>query len=387
MKYFLVLDIGTTGIKALLFDEKLEPLPRAYFPLDKYVSENSRIVEQNPEEILEKSIKALQKVVAQIKINSSMIVGLGITTQRETTILWDKTTGKTIHPAIVWEDTRTKAYCDDLQKQYEKVILDKTGLQIDAYFSASKIHWILENIPESQDLLSKGNLLFGTVDTWILWNLLEGNPHVTDYTNASRTLLFNIHSFAWDNELLNIFAIPEKILPECKPTQSHFGILKKEILGFSLPALAVCGDQQSSMYAAGTTLYTTKITYGTGTFMMQTIGESFQTANHFFTTITPGKGKTLYALEAKVAKGGKQVEPYLDTPEELYPILDNIAEEAAFFVKKFPHQPSEVIVDGGLTRSDYLIKKQEELLGIPVRRQNIFDGTALGVAKLLKDSE
>lgn len=381
--HILVLDIGTTGVKALVFNDTLDVVSRVYKPLEKSVTPEGW-VEQDPRELVEASREVLQKVIADSKIPATSFLGVGVTNQRETTILWDKSTGKSIYPAIVWEDTRTKALCDTLQKKYGKQVQEKTGLKIDTYFSATKINWILENVEEAKELVKQNALLFGTVDTWILWNLLENNPHVTDYTNAARTLLFDIQTLEWDKELLNLFQVPVGVIPSVQPSSSLFGNLKKEILGFSLPVLAVAGDQQASMYAAGMEEGTTKITYGTGTFIMQIIGSRFKIIEPFFTTIAGYTDKPMYAVEAKIARGGKQVEPLLNKPVELQKFLTDLAIDVDTYLKQLPIKPKELILDGGVTRSDFLVSKQSEVSKIPVRKQKTFDGTALGVAMLAK---
>ncbi len=381
--HILVLDIGTTGVKALVFDDKFNIVSRIYKALEKSVTPEGW-VEQDPQELIEASKEVLQKVIAESKIPAASFLGLGITNQRETTILWDKTTGKSIYPAIVWEDTRTKALCDELQKKYGKQVQEKTGLKIDTYFSATKINWILENVKEAKGLLKQDTLLFGTVDTWILWNLLESKPHITDYTNAARTLLFDIQTLEWDRELLALFQVPAGVLPSVKPPSSLFGNLKKEILGFSLPVLAVAGDQQASMYAAGIEEGTTKITYGTGTFIMQIIGSQFKIREPFFTTIAGYTDKPIYAIEAKIARGGKQVEPLLNKPVELQKFLTDLTIDVDTYLKQLPIKPNELILDGGVTRSDFLVSKQSEVSKISVRKQKTFDGTALGVTMLVK---
>jgi glycerol kinase len=322
-------------------------------------------------------------VVKKSGLLEDAFIGLGIANQRETTILWNKNTGKPIYPAIVWEDIRTKKFCSQMQKKYGNIVRNKTGLVIDPYFSASKIWWILRNIPEAEQLVKKDNLIFGTVDSWILWNFLENHPHFTDYTNASRTLLFNIKTLAWDKELLKIFQIPAKILPTVKSSQFHFGNLKKDILGFPLAVLAVCGDQQASMYAAGVRKGTTKVTYGTGTFVMQIIGSRFATRDGFFTTLVPNAKQPLYALEMKINDTGKQIEQCLQKKVPLEAVLKEIAGKVNAIIKKLPIKPKILIADGGIIRDYQAISVQTAVSKIFVKPQSIYDGTAFGVAKLI----
>jgi len=383
MKNFLVLDVGTTGIKGFVFDSNLKPIAKSYYWLHKRFPKKGW-VEQNPKELVDKSILALKKAIKISGVPIKSIVSFGITNQRETTILWDKKTGRPIYPAIVWEDVRTLAKTKNLSKKHNALVSKKTGLSINPYFSATKIAWILENAPKAKTLLEKDRILFGTVDTWILWNLSKDKNHITDYTNASRTLLFNIKNLTWDKDLLKIFKIPASILPETQPSGSLFGYLDKKVVGVSLPIRAMCGDQQASMYAAGTKPYTTKITYGTGTFMMQIIGPRFAQKKPFFTTLTATIGKPVYALEGKIDCCGNRVDVLLNKKLSLVPIISTLSKEVANKIKKLPHKPKKLFVDGGLTQAPALPSIQSKATGIPVVKQSIYDGTGLGIAKLLK---
>ena len=211
-KFRLVLDVGTTGIKAFVFDEKFRQVTKVYQKLKKRFPRRGW-VEQDPHELVEVSRQVLRQAIKESKAARADFLGLGITNQRETTILWDKKTGLPIYSAIVWEDTRTKNFCRWLQFFHGRTVLNKTGLPIDPYFSASKINWLLHHLPAAKILLDKKRLLFGTVDSWLLWNFCQGHPHLTDETNASRTLLFNLRTRRWDKELLKIFEVPAQILP------------------------------------------------------------------------------------------------------------------------------------------------------------------------------
>ncbi len=379
----IVLDIGTSSIKAFIFDSSFNIVAQTHKPLKRFFPKRGW-VEQDPRELLSVSKNALREITKKSHLNQNSFSGLGITNQRETTICWDKKTGNPIYPAIVWEDTRTRRISSKLKKVFGKKIRAKTGLTTDPYFSATKIHWILKNIDSAKQLVDSGRLAFGTVDSWILWNLLEGQPHITDYTNASRTLLFNIVNLKWDKELLKIFEIPASILPRAMPSRASFGNLKKDILGFSLPINAVCGDQQASLFAAGTTKGVTKVTYGTGTFVMQSQGSSFGLNKNFFTTLVPGRKKPLYALEAKVARSGKAIEKVLHQPKKLKSLFVRLSKKVDKFLDKLPHKPKEIVVDGGATQAKLLLQLQAATSKLTVKKQRIFDGTALGVAMLTK---
>jgi len=382
----LVLDIGTTGIKAFVFNKKLEIVVRVYKPLKKYFPQKGW-VEQNPQEFVSVSKKALQQAVRASALPKNSFFGLAITNQRETTILWNKKTGKPVYPAIVWEDVRTKNLCADWRRRFEKTVRQKTGLSIEPYFSASKIRWILDNIKSVKLLLQQKRLVFGTVDSWIMWNFLKGKPHLIDYTNASRTLLFNIKTLAWDRKLGRIFQIPPQILPCAKPSQSLFGTLQKDILGVALPVRAVCGDQQASMYAAGIKKGTAKTTYGTGTFIMQILGPRFKMQKPFFTTLAPNAKRPFYALEAKIDCCGRKINSLLKKPKLLRLCLEKLARGVDKYLRKLPYQPKELIIDGGVTQAAYLVEIQSKISDMIIKKQKIFDGTALGAAMMMQKQE
>ncbi|PIR98576.1 MAG: hypothetical protein COT88_00925 [Candidatus Colwellbacteria bacterium CG10_big_fil_rev_8_21_14_0_10_41_28] len=382
--YSLVLDVGTTGIKASIFDGKNSLVLKKYIKLNKSFPKKGW-VEQDPKELLSKSIRVIKDVASESGIPLLSIGGLGITNQRETTILWDKRTGKPAYPAIVWEDTRTKDICSRLSRRNKAKVVEKTGLPIDTYFSATKIKWILENVSGAKKLLEKQRLLFGTVDSWIIWNITRDQNHLTDYTNASRTLLFNIKELSWSKELLDIFDIPKEILPEAIPSKSVFGILNNSILGIPLPIKAVCGDQQSAMVAAGIKRGSTKITFGTGTFPMQVIGGRPEIHKDFLTTIVPKGNGVLYAIESKIDCCGARVDEALDKNKSLKPIINSLIKKVAPMIKDLPIKPKEVVVDGGVTQSDYLIQSLSSTFDFPIIKQEIYDGTSLGISKLIND--
>jgi glycerol kinase len=379
-KFALVLDVGTTGIKAFVFDKEGNIIVKANRAIDE-IGLHQGHVEQDPSEIINLAKQVLKEVVRVSKKNEDEFVGISITNQRETIIAWDKKTSWPFYPAIVWKDTRTREQCQILEKQFGGTVLQKTGLPILPYFSASKIGWLMDNIPEVKFAAENNCLACGTVDAWLLWNLTEEKVFFTDETNATRTLLCNIKTKQLDDELLSIFNVKKEILPEIKKTQSHFGNLKKEILGFSLPILAVCGDQQASLYAAGIEIGTTKVTYGTGTFIMQIIGNDFDLHDGFFTTLT-ASGEN-YAIEAKVGRGAKEVLKVLADKQALEKCLKEIAIDVDKIIKKLPYKPTKIIIDGGVMRDGIVGKLQQEISGIKIREQKIFDGTALGAARLI----
>ncbi len=378
----LVLDIGTTGIKGIVFDASLAIVARSYRRIGKKVLSGGR-VEQNPKEILSVSRAVLRQAIQKSGLSASSFAGMGITNQRETTILWDRATGKPVHPAIVWEDTRTSARCRSLRGKYGAVVRERTGLSLDPYFSASKIEWILKNVKGVRERAERGEIAFGTVDAWVLWNFLEGHPHVTDYTNASRTMLLNIKKLCWDADLLKIFDIPSQLMSAVMPTAGEFGVTQKEALGFSMPVLAVCGDQQASLFAAGLDRGTTKVTYGTGGFVSQVIGEKFKTYDPFFTTLAPMSVRPVYVLEGKVNDCGKRVSAVLKDPARLRKTVAKITQEVARYLLKLPLKFDRIIVDGGVTKYPDLVPLQSAAADVAVARQKIYDGTALGAAMLV----
>lgn len=384
-RYYAVLDAGTTAIKALIFDASLNVVSRVAQKIGKSFPKDSW-VEQDPEEIVRVSTDVLREAVREAKISAQEIESLGITNQRETVVCWDSTTSKAVYPAIVWEDTRTASACRALWwRGKSPMIRNKTGLVLDPYFTASKISWVLHHVPQAQELAHEKFLRSGTIDTWLLWNLSENHEYKTDYTNASRTLLFNIHSLTWDSELYKLFKIPEGLMAAVVPSKGDYGHLNTAILGARIPIRAICGDQQASMYAGGTAPFTTKVTYGTGAFLMQIVGEAPLFHKGFFTTLSPGLGsKPVYALEAKVNRCGERVTPAIGDEDELKKVFTEIAKEVDAHIKKLPYVPSHIIVDGGATRNKNLAKIQSKISEIPVIEQSIFDGTALGIAMLLR---
>ena len=312
MKKFLVaIDQGTTSTRVILFDLAGNIKFTSQLEFNQYFPKNGW-VEHNPNEIWLTTLKGLKKVIKKASILKGKILSIGITNQRETTIIWNKKTGKTIYNAIVWQDRRTQEYCEKLKKKnYEKVFRKKTGLFIDPYFSATKIKWILENVKNAKKLLKSNNLLFGTVDTFLIWKLTDGKHHLTEATNASRTMLFNINSNKWDDEILKKLKISKNILPEVKNSADNFGSTNKKIVGTEIPISAVLGDQQAA--AVGQSCFekgSVKSTYGTGAFVIMNTGfKKIYSRNKLLTTICYRlNGKNTYALEGSIFIAGAGVQ-------------------------------------------------------------------------------
>jgi len=310
-KFLVAIDQGTTSTRAILFDIKGNIKFTSQFEFKQYFPKNGW-VEHNPNEIWLTTLKVLKKVIKRASFFKGNIISIGITNQRETTILWNKKTGKPVYNAIVWQDRRTQKFCENLKKKkYEKIFRKKTGLFIDPYFSATKIKWILENVKESKKLLKSNNLLFGTVDTFLIWKLTKGKKHLTEATNASRTMLFNINSNKWDNEILRKLNIPKIILPEVKNSADDFGTTNKKIIGKEIPISAVLGDQQAA--AVGQACFekgSVKSTYGTGAFVIMNTGlKKIYSKNKLLTTICYRLNQqNTYALEGSIFIAGAAVQ-------------------------------------------------------------------------------
>ncbi len=310
-KFIISIDQGTTSSRVVLFDIKGNIQFISQYEFKQYFPKNAW-VEHNPNEIWSTTLKALKQVIKKAKSLKGHILTIGITNQRETTILWNKKTGKPIYNAIVWQDRRTQEYCKSLKnKNYENTFRKKTGLFIDPYFSATKIKWILDNVKVSKKLLKNNNLLFGTVDTFLIWKLTKGKHHLTEATNASRTMLFNINNNKWDNEILQKLKIPRSILPEVKNSADNFGKTDKRITGKELPISAVLGDQQAAV--VGQACFekgSIKSTYGTGAFIIMNTGsKKINSKNKLLTTICYRlNNKTTYALEGSIFIAGAGVQ-------------------------------------------------------------------------------
>ena len=407
---------------------------KQYFPKNGWV-------EHNPNEIWLTTLKALKKVIKKASDLKGNIISLGITNQRETTILWNKKTGKPIYNAIVWQDRRTQAYCEKLKKKkYEKFFRKKTGLFIDPYFSATKIKWILENVKESKKLIKSNNLLFGTVDTFLIWKLTKGKKHLTEATNASRTMLFNINNNKWDKEILKKLNIPKNILPEVKNSADDFGITNKKIIGKQIPISAVLGDQQAA--AVGQTCFekgSIKSTYGTGAFVIMNTGsKKIYSNNKLLTTICYRLNeKNTYALEGSIFIAGAGVQwlrdkvklinnayetekitkskkdndgvyivpafsgmgaPYwrpdvrglitgLTRNSDWKSLVRAVVESVAYqsydlfnSMKKDGLKPKIVKVDGGMVSNNWFSQFLSDIINLNIVRPRVLETTALGVA-------
>ena len=316
-KYILSIDAGTTGITLLLFDKNLTIKSKEYAELTQFYPK-STWVEHDPIELIKKIKLLFKKIIKNHPIEN--IASIGITNQRESIVIWNKKTGLPIYNTIVWQCRRTKDYCKTL-KNKNKLIFDKTGLYVDSYFSATKIKWILDNVKGTGKLLKEDLLLCGTIDTWIIWNLTNRKMHLTDYTNASRTLIYNINSKQWDNELLELFDIPKKILPKVKNSIDYFG----EYSDYKTPIHAVAGDQQAALFGQGCfNKNSFKCTYGTGLFLLLNTGKKrIDSKNNLLTTLAiDNKGKPLYAIEGSIFIGGALIQWLRDELE-----LINTAQE------------------------------------------------------------
>jgi glycerol kinase len=401
-------------------------------------------VEHDPEEIAASQIAVALEALAQADAQPSDVAAIGITNQRETTIVWDRVTGEPIYNAIVWQDRRTAAFCNQLKAQgHENLIQQRTGLLIDAYFSASKISWILERVPKARELAETGRLAFGTVDAWLVWKLTGGRVHVTDASNASRTMLFNIHSGRWDHDLLDLFRIPASMLPQVRPSSEVYGEVT-DVPGLNgIPIAGIAGDQQAALFGQRcTTPGLTKNTYGTGCFMLQSTGNRAVASTHrLLTTVAWKIGDTTdYALEGSVFVGGAVVQWLRDglgiirTSSEVEALANSVPDNGGvYFVPAFvglgaPHWDSyargaifgltrgsnrghiaraalesiayqvadlmdavqtdtrtplqELRVDGGASANDSLMQFQADILGVPVVRPTMTESTALGAAYL-----
>src|SRR5574344_1895349 len=311
-KYVIALDQGTTSSRAIIFDKDQNILDISQKEFTQ-IYPHEGWVEHNPMEIWSSQYGVLQEVLAKSNITQEEIAAIGITNQRETTILWDKYTGEPVYNAIVWQCRRTAAIVDELKKdkEFAKYVKENTGLLLDAYFSATKIKWILDNVEGAREKAEKGELLFGTVDTWLMWKLTNGKVFATDYTNASRTMLFNIRTLTWDEKLCKYLNIPMSMLPEVKPSSSIFGFVS--IFGTDIPISGVAGDQQAALF--GQTCFKkgeVKTTYGTGCFLLMNIGDTFVSSKcGLVTTLAASSdrhGRPEYALEGSVFVGGAVIQ-------------------------------------------------------------------------------
>ena len=306
-KYILSIDSGTTGVTTLLLNKNLKIIHKEYSELKQFFPKPGW-VEHNPNELIKKIFKQLRNIKKNYNLND--IASIGITNQRETVVLWNKKNGKPVYNAIVWQCRRTKEYCEKLKKnKLSNKVFNKTGLYIDSYFSATKINWILKNIPLAKELNKNNQLLFGTIDTWIIWNLTNKKKHLTDFTNASRTMLYNINKKEWDKELLDLFTISNNILPQVKNSMDDFG--QAIIENYSIPILGVAGDQQAALFGQGCHYKnTSKCTYGTGLFYLLNTGKIRKNSKSgLLTTLAINKhGKPCYAIEGSIFIGGALIQ-------------------------------------------------------------------------------
>lgn len=440
-KYIVALDQGTTSSRALLFDKTLKPLGIKQQEFSQ-IYPSAGWVEHNPMEIFSSQNAALWELLSKYDVKPTEIAAIGITNQRETTIVWNRHTGKPVCNAVVWQCRRTSDYCEKLKKEeIADYIRENTGLIVDAYFSATKIKWILDNIPGAREAAKNGDLLFGTVDTWLLWKFTEGKVHATDVTNASRTMLYNIKTLTWDKKLLEFFDIPESMLPEVKASGDYYGEIN--LSGCCVPVTGIAGDQQASLFGQGCFYKgNLKNTYGTGCFLLANIGNEFRLSEDgLITTVAANlKGKTDYALEGSVFTGGAVIQWLRDELK----IIDTAAESeemalsvdsthGVYIVPAFtglgaPHwdmyargtitgitrgtnrkhiiraalesiafqskevidamtrtlgtSPSSLKVDGGACANNFLMQFQADIIQKEVLRPAVKETTALGAAAL-----
>ena len=442
-QYILSLDQGTTSSRAILFDHNGGIKQMAQKEFHQYYPQPGW-VEHDPEEIWSSQYGVLAEVLAKANITTRDVAAIGITNQRETVIVWERDGGRPIHPAIVWQDRRTASYCDQLKAQgLEPMIRDRTGLVIDAYFSASKLKWILDQVPGARSRAEKGELAFGTVDSWLVWKLTGGRLHLTDSTNASRTMLFNIHERKWDAELLRLFDIPARILPEVRSSSEVYGptgsIMAPGSVG--VPIAGIAGDQQAALFGQLCTQPgMVKNTYGTGCFLLMQTGEkAVRSNNQLITTIAWTRdGRTEYALEGSIFIAGAVVQwlrdglHFIRDSKEIESLAAEVkSTDGVYLVPAFaglgaPHwnqyargscfgmtrgttkahiaraalesiayQTYDVLkameadsgivlkelrVDGGATANNLLMQFQSDVLGVPVVRPVVTETTALGAA-------
>ncbi len=311
MGYIMALDAGTTSNRCILFNEKGEIVSVAQKEFTQIFPQPGW-VEQDANEIWSTQLGVAVEAMSKIGVSANEIHAIGIANQRETTIVWDKTTGEPVYHAVVWQCRRTSEFCDELKKRgFTKLFQDKTGLVIDAYFSATKLKWILDQVPGARERAKRGELLFGTVDTWLMWKLTKGRVHATDYSNASRTMMYNINELCWDKEILDILDIPECMLPEVMPSSGLYEKTDSSFLGGEIPIAGVAGDQQAALF--GQTCFLpgeAKNTYGTGCFLLMNTGtKPVFSDNGLVTTLAWGiDGKVNYALEGSIFIGGASVQ-------------------------------------------------------------------------------
>jgi len=437
MKVVLAIDLGTTGNRVIAFSKEGKIVAKSYYEFPQ-IFPKPGWVEHNPFDILNTTKKALKDVISSVGIDN--VVSIGITNQRETTILWNKRTGEPVYNAIVWQCRRTKSICDELSKYYSSMVKKKTGLPLDPYFSATKIKWIIENIKGVKKQIEREDIFFGTVDSWILWNLTGRKIHATEPSNASRTLCYNIHKMDYDDELLKIFNLPRYIFPEVKESGGYFGNTDKKIMGKEIPITGILGDQQASLFAqGGWEKGVVKNTYGTGLFIMTSTGKDLTDCGRLVNTVAwKIDGEVNYAMEGSVFIGGSCIQwlrdglkiikssadtetmaKSLESNEGIYfvpalvglgaPYWDPTARgmiigitrgtRQKHFVRaaleSIAYQTKDVIeemeritkikfkklrVDGGATQNNFLMQFQADILNIIIERPLLIETTALGAA-------
>lgn len=443
-KYILALDQGTTSSRAIVFNHSGEIIGTAQKEF-KQIYPKAGWVEHDGKEIWSTQAGVAAEAVNSAGLSGESIAAIGITNQRETTLIWDRKTGKPVYNAIVWQDRRTSDYCDELKKdpKISEMIQDKTGLLLDSYFSGTKIKWILDNVDGVRERAEKGELAFGTMDSWIIWNFTQGDVHVTDVTNASRTMIYNIHDLKWDKELLDLLDIPESLLPEVKSSSEIYGTTKTTVFGSEAPIAGIAGDQQAALFGQRCIQSgMVKNTYGTGCFMVMNTGEKpIKSNNNLLTTIAwQIDGKVEYALEGSIFIAGAVVQwlrdelglirkssdveklaRSVDNNDGVYLVpafaglgaphwdqhargtivgltrgsnaghiaraaLEGIAYQAMDVLKSMEADSGidilELRVDGGATANNLLMQFQADILQAPVIRPKILETTALGAAYL-----
>ena len=442
-QYILALDQGTSSSRAIVFDSKGTPVSVSQKEFTQYFPQPGW-VEHNPMEIWSSEAAVIAESISAIDINGKNIAAIGITNQRETTIVWDAETGTPVYNAIVWQDRRTSEYCDSIKAQgLTEMIRSKTGLIVDAYFSATKIRWILENVPGARQKAAEGKLRFGTVDTWLVWMLTRGEVHVTDVSNASRTMLLNINTLQWDDELLSLFGIPKSMMPQVRSSSEVYGHTKTTIFAHPVPIAGIAGDQQAALFGQMCTEPgSVKNTYGTGCFLLMNSGtKPIMSSNNLLTTVAWKIGDTVnYALEGSIFVAGSVVQWLRDglgiirSSAEVETLATSVPDNAGVFfvpaltgmgapywdqyakgtitgltrgataahiaraaLEGIAFQTMDIVeamkkdagvdlkelkVDGGASRNNFLMQFQSEVLGVEVIRPKVTETTAIGAAYL-----
>ena len=442
MSYILALDQGTTSSRSIIFDRYGEVVSVGQIEYCQ-IYPHSGWVEHDPTEIWHSTVETAVDALGKASLTSDNIAAVGITNQRETTIIWDRKTGEPIHNAIVWQDRRTSGICNEVRAFHADLIRAKTGLEVDAYFSASKIKWLLDTVPGARSKAENGELAFGTVDSWLIWKLTGGSRHITDPSNASRTMLFNINMLEWDDELLDVFGVPRAILPDVRPSSEVYGEIGTPVELRGIKIAGIAGDQQAALFGqACFDAGSTKNTYGTGCFMLQNVGDKPVSSSHRLLSTIGWQidGCTEYALEGSVFIGGAVIQwlrdslGVIETSSDVEALAATVSDNGGvYFVPAFsglgtPHWDQEargliigltrgtgkahiaraavesiafqtrdllasinadsqtdlreLRVDGGATRNDQLLQFQADILQIPVVRSKTAETTALGAGYL-----